>query len=426
MFFNLFKSKNPTPRSGGKRAKHAQDKKNKVEKIPVDQLRIGMYVRELDIPWEESSFMFQGMDIKTQQDVLDVQRQCASVWVDYTEYRLTDSRPADKAGSAFASKISLIDLEEKYDDAKDVHTKTKQIVTRLFDNVAVGGDVNVAQVKESVSSSVGSILRNPDASIWLTRLSEKDNAIVQSSLNVSALSIIAGRAMDMTKRELESLGVCALMHNIGKTKLPNELIQKAEPLSKAERVVLQTHTQIGYDILSASKTLDPKAAKVALLHHERVDGAGYPQALKGDKIPLFAKIVAIADAYNEMTTESPGYTPKSSSEALDSLYAERGKQFDSELVLKFIDGIGIFPPGSLVEMTNGEVGLVLSSTKQKLKPMVILILNKAKEAAIQQVIDLSGMCVDLAGAPYQIKTTLPDGTFGLVADDFQRAGLRFG
>ena len=119
-----------------------------------------------------------------------------------------------------------------------------------------------------------------------------------------------------------------------------------------------------------------------------------------------------------------GKSSMSQTEAIGELYKERGKQFDEDLVVKFIDGIGVFPPGSLVEMTNGEVGIVLSASKEKLKPKVILILNKIKDAAVQQVIDLSLMSVDDSGLPYQVKATLRDGTFGIFVSDFQRAGLR--
>lgn len=400
----------------------------RTEKITVDQLRIGMFVRELDIPWEQSTFMFQGVEIKSQQDILDVQRQCQHVWVDYTEYRLADTpEEASTGSSAFNGKRSLLEVEEAYPKAKEAHKETQAVVTQLFSDMRLGGEIDVDRVKQSIHTSVESIKRNPDASIWLTRLHEKDNLTAQHVLNVAALSIITGRALNLSQSALENLGVCALMHDIGKTLLPLELInRRGGECNDVERGLLRTHPQLGHDILSKTKNMYEGAAAVALTHHEHVDGSGYPRNLKGDDIPEFARIIAIANAYDNLTSTLINPDAISPTEALDHLYAQRGKQFDDRLVLKFIDGISIFPPGSIVEMTNGEVGIVLSTTQEKLNPRVIIILDSAKDATAQQMVDLSQMHADANGEPYRIKTTLADGSYGIVVDEFQRAGLRLG
>lgn len=407
-----------------KKAKHKQDRKNKYEKISVEQLRIGMYVRELDIPWEDSSFLLQGVDVTTQQDVIDVQKQCKNVWVDYMEYRLSDT-PDTQNTNAFGSDVSLIQIREDYDDARKVHEQSREFVTKVFGDIAAGREIDAAGIIQTVNNSVKSILQNSDASIWLTRLSEKDDQAAKHSLNVTALSIILGKTLGFSKAELEKLGISALMHDVGKTQLPDELLHKTRVLSEQEHSQIREHCVIGARILSQSRNIPTIAAKVALSHHERVDGGGYPNGLKKDDIPLYTRIVTIANAYDGMTLSSAsGAKSLSQTEAIGELYKERGKQFDEDLVVKFIDGIGVFPPGSLVEMTNGEVGIVLAASKEKLKPKVIMILNQLKDAAIQQVIDLSLMCVDVSGMPYQIKSTLRDGTYGIFVGDFQRAGLR--
>ncbi len=427
-FFSKNKSevakKSASSRSS-KKTNHKQDRKSKFEKISVDQLRVGMYVRELDIPWEKSSFLLQGVDVKTQQDILEVQKQCSHVWVDYLEYRLSDV-PDKQNTNAFNSEISLIQIQEDYDDARQVHEQSREFVSRVFSEIASGREVDAARVIQTVNCSVSSILQNPDAAIWLTRLSEKNNHTAQHSLNVTALSIILGKTLDFSKNELEKLGISALMHDIGKAKLPDELVSRKEAIREDELLEMRKHTAIGATILAQSKNIPSIVAKVALHHHERVDGTGYPKGLKNDDIPLYARIISIADSYDWMTTSSSLGESEclSQTEAIGELYKERGKQFDEDLVIKFIDGIGVFPPGSLVEMTNGEVGIVLSASQEKLKPKVILILNQIKDAAVQQVVDLSLMSVDVAGVPYQIKSTLRDGTYGINVSEFQRAGLR--
>ena len=168
------------------------------------------------------------------------------------------------------------------------------------------------------------------------------------------------------------------------------------------------------------------AADVAHAHHERPDGKGYPRQLDDDSIPLYAKIVAIAEAYDTMTINQPYRAARSPSDALQELYAQRGKQFDEDLVIRFIDSVGIFPPGSIVEMLNGEIGIVLSNTSDKLRPRVILILDPVGEPTAQRIVDLSQMEVNNEGHVYQIKTTHSDGAYGIDVGDFQRAGLRMG
>ncbi len=431
MFFNIFKSEQSS-KSGRKkgtsdrRRTHAQDKKQRLERIPVDQLRIGMYVRELDKSWEESSFMFQGLDIKTQQDILAVQRECKHVWVDYTEYRLSASQPSNRPTPTANANNSALQVEDEYSDAREVHNLAQETVTRMFEEIRLGGQIDAGKVKTAVNNTVDSILRNPDASIWLTRIRAKDEHTAQHSMNVAALSIVMGKAMGMSAKELEDLGVCAMLHDVGKTSLPTELINKEGSLTEEEWELMKKHPKFGRDILVSTISVYSGAADVAYSHHERVDGKGYPRGLTSDEIPLYAQIVAIAEAYDTITTKQVYREARSPSEALHILYAERGKQFDEELVIKFIDSIGIFPPGSIVEMTNGEVGIVLSNTSDKLKPRVIILLDKNKDATMQKVVDLSQLQPDDAGTPYQIKTTLRDGEFGIVVEDFQRAGLRIG
>jgi hypothetical protein len=168
------------------------------------------------------------------------------------------------------------------------------------------------------------------------------------------------------------------------------------------------------------------AADVALSHHEQPDGLGFPNGLVGDKIPLYAKIVAIAEAYDNMTMTQPTGVAHSPSQALQELYALRDKRFDGELVSFFIDTIGIFPPGSVVEMLNKEIGIVLANTMDKLRPRVIMILDSLGEPVVQKIVDLSRLETDNEGHIYQIKTTHRDGAFGINVGEFQRAGLRIG
>ncbi len=433
MFFNkLFKSekKEPAPRRkrGGKPSGDRTKRTRKQhQKIDVADLRVGMFVVELDKPWEESGFMFQGLEVKSSQDIADVQKECNHVWVDYDEFTLKDNKaPEAERRAGVGSTASTHQVEDELEAATEVHTMASEAITNLFEEIRLGAEIDGGKVKQAVNGCVDSILRNPDASVWLTRIQAKDVGTAQHSLNVAALSIVMAKAMGLSTREMEDVGVCGMLHDVGKTSISSELLLKDGPLDEAEMEEMRKHTRYGRDILISTKSVMSGAADVAHSHHERVDGTGYPRKLEAESIPLFAKIVAIAEAYDVITTNQPYRTARSPSEALQELYAQRGTQFDEELVISFIDAVGIFPPGSIVEMLNGEIGIVLSNTSDKLRPRIILILDELKEPVPQRIVDLSGMEVDNRGNVYQIKTTLPDGSFGIDVADFQRAGLRMG
>jgi putative nucleotidyltransferase with HDIG domain len=433
MFFNkLFKSEEKAPAPRKKReskpnSERTQRTRKHHEKIDVADLRVGMFVVELDKPWEESSFMFQGLEVNTTADIQKVQKECKHVWVDYDEFALKKQPKADSISNAgVGSTASTHTVEDEFEAATEVHTMANHAISNLFEEIRLGAEIDGGKVKQAVNGCVDSILRNPDASVWMTRIQAKDAGTAQHSLNVAALSIVMAKAMGLTTREMEDVGVCGMLHDVGKTSLPDEILSREGELTDAEMEEMRKHTRYGRDILISTKSVMSGAADVAHSHHERVDGQGYPRRLDAESIPMFAKIVAIAEAYDVITTNQPYRDARSPSEALQELYAQRGKQFDEELVIKFIDAVGIFPPGSIVELLNGEIGIVLSNTSDKLRPRIILILDELKEPAPQRIVDLSTMEVDSAGNVYQIKTTLSDGAFGIDIADFQRAGLRMG
>lgn len=433
LFSKLFKSEDKAPEPRRRRESQPQRERTQRtrkhrQKLDVKDLRIGMFVVELDKPWEESSFMFQGLEIKSATDVLAVQKECKFVWVDYDEF----SMPKPSGGTGMAapgvgsSLSQIIPVEDELDAAKEVHTLASETLTTLFEEIRLGAEIDGGKIKQAVNGCVDSILRNPDASVWLTRIQAKHEPTAQHSLNVAALSIVMAKSMGMTTREMEDIGVCGMLHDVGKTSLSSEILNKQGPLDEAELAEMRRHARYGRDILISTKSVMSGAADVAHSHHERPDGQGYPRQLTDDSIPLYAKIVSIAEAYDTMTINQPYRAACSPSDALQELYAQRGKQFDEDLVIRFIDSVGIFPPGSIVEMLNGEVGIVLSNTNDKLRPRVIMILDAIGEPTAQRIVDLSQMDIDNEGKVYQIKTTHRDGAYGIDVGDFQRAGLRMG
>lgn len=433
LFSKLFKSEEKEPprrrrREPVEQRERTQRTRKQHEKINVQDLRVGMFVVELDIPWEESSFMFQGLELKSPADVLAVQKECSHVWVDYDEFSLPSNKPSNglPASRTGFSPDTGVQVEDELDAAAEVHTLASKAISNLFEEIRLGAEIDGGKVKQAVNGCVDSILRNPDASVWLTRIQAKHEPTAQHSMNVAALSIVMAKSLNMSNREMEDVGICGMLHDVGKTSVSSEILDKDGPLDEAEMAEMQRHARYGRDILVSTKSVMSGAADVAHSHHERPDGLGYPRRLTDDSIPQFAKIVAIAEAYDTMTINQPYRAALSPSDALQELYAQRGKQFDEDLVINFIDAVGIFPPGSIVQMLNHEVGIVLSNTKDKLRPRVIMILDAVGEPLTQRIVDLSQMDTDDQGNIYQIKTTHSDGAFGIDVGDFQRAGLRMG
>jgi putative nucleotidyltransferase with HDIG domain len=431
LFSKFFKSNqkatDATKRVAARR-KSATTRKTRKQhvKINVNDLRVGMVVVELDKTWEESSFMFQTVEINSTADIREVQKECSFVWVDYDEHSLQHANKSKQTVRPRAFLSSAVNVIDEIETASTVHNLASQAVTSLFNDSRLGAELDGTAVKQAVSGCVDSILRNQDAALWLTRMQAKDAGTAQHSMNVSALSIIMAKAMGLNNSEMEDVGVCGMLHDVGKTRVPLQLIEKTASLNPAETAEMQRHTIYGRDILLSTQSVMAGAADVAYSHHERPDGLGFPQGLVDDQIPVYSKIIAIAETYDNMTTAQPYRAALSPSLALQELYQLRGKQFDEELVLLFIDSVGIFPPGSIVEMVNKEVGIVLANTADKLRPRVIMIMDAMGEPAMQRIVDLSRLETDNEGKIYQIKTTHSDGAFGINVGEFQRAGLRIG
>jgi putative nucleotidyltransferase with HDIG domain len=426
-FKNNQKTKDATKRVAARRKSAATKKTRKQHvKINVNDLRVGMVVVELDKTWEESSFMFQTVEINSTADISQVQKECSFVWVDYDVHSLQDAKKPKQTERPRTFLGSTINVIDEIETASTVHSMASQAITYLFDDIRLGAELDGTAVKQAVSGCVDSILRNQDATLWLTRMQAKDAGTAQHSMNVSALSIIMAKSMGLNNSEMEDVGVCGMLHDVGKTRVPIKIIEKTASLTPEEIAEMRRHTIYGRDILLSTQSVMSGAADVAYSHHERPDGLGFPQGLIDDQIPVYSKIIAIAESYDNMTTTQPYRAALSPSQALQELYQLRGKQFDEELVVLFIDSVGIFPPGSIVEMLNREVGIVLANTTDKLRPRVIMIMDAMGEPAMQRLVDLSRLENDNEGKAYQIRTTHGDGAFGINVGEFQRAGLRIG
>ncbi len=385
---------------------------------PVNQLEIGMYVVELDRPWLETPFLFQGFELRTEAQIQTVKNYCNYVYIDKAKTRIVKRVVSSNTGNHQTKIIGNLDalvpparIEGAFGQeiirAESIYNNTEQLIAKFMTTAAKGQGVDGWAAKKAVSECVSSVLNSPDAMVWLTQLKSKDKYTLQHSLNVCILAVVFARYLDLSKEHIISLGLCGMLHDIGKMRIPTRLLNKRSQLENTELELLKTHTTLGYELLKLSDYLDSCVAETALTHHECLDGSGYPRGIKQGSISDFSKIIAIVDAYDSMTSNKIYQKGQTHLEAIHNLMTMAGHHWDKPLVIKFIECLGVYPPGSPVIMTNGSIGIVVEVNEQvRLRPKILLLLDEDKQAIQEEIVDLSQMVCDKNGVALTIKNII--------------------
>ena len=389
------------------------------KRVPVPELQFGTYIAELDRPWTETPFMFQGFVLKTHEELELLGKYCRDVYVD-ADYRGLDLRLVDTVPPRARAKVDLArsgklrwhdvsGVEQEYPRAAAsygaANTMIGESLRALRSSKVLHGD----KLHEAVSVVTESVLRNPDAMLLFSKLREKGDYTEAHALDCSMYMAAFGRFLDMSRDDITLLAYLGLLQDVGKVKLPTPLLDKQGRLTEIEYRIAQKHVEYSADILRATAGLPHGLADLAMLHHERLDGSGYPRRLKGKEIGLIGSVAAIVDTFDALLAIRPYAPPLSPSEALKKLYAARGTLFDTYLVEQFIRCIGIFPLGSMVELNGGEVGIVIAHNRSKrLQPRVMVVEDAAGHPVRpHKLIDVSRGITAPDGHPYWIKRTLP-------------------
>ncbi len=397
------------------------------KKIHVGDLRVGMYVCELDREWLDTPFIMQGFLIEDPEDIDIISEYCEWVYIDTSYSEKISSKSSNTGTASFASNAlpPQVSLEDEHKQAYQSFRKARSITRSLLDDIRLGGALDSQAAKETVSDCVKSVLRHPDALLWMTKIREEREYTAEHCLNVCILSIAFGKELGMNPQELENIGLCGFLHDVGKMRVPVEIIDKPAALTPKEMRMMKAHTVHGRNLLLSTSSLYTGAIDVAYSHHERMDGQGYPRKLPAAGISYYARIVTLVDAYDAMTADRCYSPAKTSTEALKIIYNGRGKQFDEKLALKFIKTIGLYPAGSIVELFSGEVAIVIE-TNQRMRhlPKVIIILDSNKELLKKEkVADLSAIEDGTLPKRYLIKQVWRDGSFGIQLREYQKNGL---
>jgi len=401
-------------------------------KVIAQDLQVGMFVSELDKDWSESNFLMQGFTLENQDDIDAVQDQCQFVYIDFKSdsqfksYRLATSNSktfkTENEGS-FEAKANY--LQDKIKPAAARFKRSSQLMKGVMDRIMLGEDFDLHGVRNVVKENVKHILENEDAMLMMTLLKTKSDSRAAHSLNVSVLAVGFARFLGYETSQLEDIGMGALLHDIGQVKIDVKLLTKVGKLSQSEMAQMCRHPKLGMDILQGKSGLTPSCIDIAVNHHERLGGQGYPRGLKDGQLSPKVRLVTIVDVFESLTSPQVYRQSMSVVDAYKILMGGKQTHFDEKLVVKFIEWRGIYPPGSIVEMENGEVGIVVSSNPEaKLKPKVILVLDEFKLPRQERIVDLFKMALDADSKPYKIVKAFENTAFGLDLQAYADKGLK--
>ncbi|MFM7785855.1 MAG: HD-GYP domain-containing protein [Gammaproteobacteria bacterium] len=429
----------------------------KIVETPVADLEIGMYVAELDRPWSSSGFLVQGFYIQSPEDLEALRAQCEYVFIDVFRTRKGIERRNDRhfathpsvarseplrpgqqpreSASPFRQRAADVPAQlfphrklKKYEDAcgveeelpraKRAYADLGAALAAMMEEFQRAGTLDISGVTACAGPVVDSVVRNPDACVWLARLRNEDTYTFRHAAGACVWAVALGRELGLPRLDLQRLALGALLFDVGKLRVPRELLLKRGRLTRGEFELLKSHVAFGMELLQNTGALHRNVAEMVQHHHERHGGHGYPAGLKGEAIPVMGRIAAIVDCYDAITSQRPYAVPISPSNAVKKLYAWRDIDFHADLVEEFIQVIGIYPAGTLVELTGGEVGVVLAGYRtRRLRPKVLLLLDREKRPiANSRVVDLDKGEQGGDGRLLEIATSLEPGAFGLVPE----------
>ncbi|MCG8434773.1 MAG: HD-GYP domain-containing protein [Gammaproteobacteria bacterium] len=397
-------------------------------KVDIEHLEVGMYVSELDRPWLESPFLFQGFLIETEEDLSKLREHCAYVYVDeqksrdhidirrFLEVRVSSVSNQQRSKISFDYKKQSTPEEFKrtISTAIETNKRARAGMIKILDDFRLGRSVNTDETRAMVSDLVSSITTNSNTTLWLTNLRKRDEYTANHCLNVTILSLAFARHLGYSIEMMKAIGEGAMLHDVGLTKVAVEILRKKDKLSDEEFSIIKKHPSDGANVLRLTGKISEQALQIIRSHHERINGSGYPDGLKDEEIPEYVMIVSIADVYDTMTSDRnyrEGILPQ---DALTAMHKDSVEEFGNALMEEFIKCIGIYPIGSLVLLNTGALGIVMSSNPDaRLKPLVLLVRDDhGKTLMPRKLVNLAAMA-EKAGSRWSISRMVNPKDYGI-------------
>jgi len=400
-----------------------------LKKIAVEQAQIGMYVHKVCGTWLDNPFWSASFTLRSAADLKKLQGSSArEVWidpekgVDLAEPLAPPAAPAPAAlhvepvlavtAASFQFKVEApTSTSEELKRAKRIVKTSRDAVDEMFNDARMGKLINTDTAVLLADEIAASVLRNPGALISLVRLKKIDDYTYMHSVAVCAMMVALARQLNLSDAEVRDCGLAGLLHDVGKMAIPVDILNKPGRLTEQEYATIQAHPRAGYELLEHADGVPAIARDVCLHHHERVDGKGYPDALPADQISLPARMGAICDVYDAITSNRPykeGWSPVTSLARMTE-WAKQG-QFDSTLFAAFVRCIGIYPIGTLVRLKSDRLAVVLDNRKSLLAPIVRVMYSLKSQVYLPpETLDLA-----LPGIPESIISSEEEATWGIV------------
>ena len=375
-----------------------------IKRIPLSALRVGMYLTDLNNDWVPHNNQRRKGFIRSEATIEKIGRLGVSyVYID-TERGLDsqDGEPAREVDRANEAKLNLagedtpvafrrVDVADEMASALAIHQQAQGLVGNLMQDVKLGKAIDLSPVHELADDLQGSVFRNHNALACLGRIREKDNYLLEHSVNLSVLMSIFGKSVGHSSDVLHQTIVGALLHDIGKILTPDDVLHKPGRLTAEEFAIMKEHALHSFNILSSTQGIGELSVLTAAEHHERMDGTGYPKGLKGDEISVYGRMVAIADVYDAITSDRVYHKGMTPTQGLKKLLEWSGDHLDPKLVRQFIRCLGLYPVGSMVLLQSGRLGVVIEGNEEDQRlPLVRLMYHTRFRMPIKvETLDLS-------------------------------------
>ncbi len=372
-----------------------------IKKIAVKELQIGMRIERFDGGWLEHPFIFSRRTIKNEAEIARI-REWGITHVYIEDGQDVEPEPAKPPPPPVvleraAPEPGRIDWELKHVPishelvhARKVREQATQAAKGIMASIQAGEKLETKEAEAAVKEMDDSLVHNKDALLLLMRLRKKDEYTFEHSVSVGVLLMAFARAMGFDQEATRNIGLGGLLHDVGKMAVPLGILNKPGALSEEEFRQIQQHVVKARKILLANHHMPPSVLQVAMEHHERFDGTGYPRGLTGEAISLGGRMASIVDVFDALTADRCYHKGLEQVEVLRKLYGWSKSHFDDGLVQLFIKCIGIYPPGTLVKLESGMLGVVVESTDKLLRPVVRLVYDTTQDWAVpQKDIDLS-------------------------------------
>jgi len=396
----------------------------------VDDLKIGMFVSDLDRPWMETPFLLQGFTINTPDELATLRALCTYVDIDIgLSQSVADADLKAPHGGLKRAKVvdklfpdrTLVTYEDVFTfnrelgSAEKVFNDYEIAIGKMYQGIAADGRVDMELVGQTINNVVDSIMRNPDACMLLAAIRDKDSYSYSHAMASSILAAATGRQIGLPIQDIKTLATGAVLCDVGKLKISSRILNKSTPLSEEERNIVREHVSRGVEILKNTDGVSDEILNIVANHHERHNGKGYPNAYAGNRIAPFARIAGIVDCYDAMISDRAYARGVSPADAISKIYTMRNVDFQSELVEEFIQTVGIYPAGSVVELTDGRVGVVVSEhRRRRLRPRILLLLDsELNEVAPGNYINLLDEDEDAMGRPLGILKGVDSAKYGI-------------